>query len=460
VIKPYIAYSTIGKNITLNLTSPAVELLANLFAKGDLVMVNVSRSEAPVAELLLSYAMAKGANVTFYGPNGARFYLVPMLEMPINSNYTLVGATAIRTPYGVAVLVGPVSLEGLPNLFRNWLVPIEAARGLIKSPTTNQDPSYQNVDPCNTVYWNSNWQGSSGVYTSGNFIFLWGMNALESQGALGSHYGVQAVEDNLGDMFYYDSCIVMKNSLTSINPAYIDAELLGDVAYTLTNSGFYMHTRIGLLYYLIGGFDMYTSYESLGNEVEFNGICYPYFYNAYVADAQNVYEPAPTSFPVGSFSIGFTLYPLSIYVAYTPPSSGGVLIGVSTTPYYENEAGEYAYNLTWTFNYAFEYTTSGTYIDGFVVGPDGNAGIWLTNYSPGNTYWFYLPFNAEVVTNCWSAWANMVWIVGLATSSSNTVSISTAYFGYPPFQQPNAPSGSWISGYSIQCVGASLSGPS
>jgi len=51
-----------------------------------------------------------------------------MLEMPINSNYTLIGATAIRTPYGVAVLVGPVSLERLPNLFGNWLASIEAAR--------------------------------------------------------------------------------------------------------------------------------------------------------------------------------------------------------------------------------------------------------------------------------------------------------------------------------------------
>jgi len=60
VIEPYVAYVTVGGNVTLNLTSPAVGLLANLFAKGDLVLVNVSRSEAPVAELLLSYAMARG----------------------------------------------------------------------------------------------------------------------------------------------------------------------------------------------------------------------------------------------------------------------------------------------------------------------------------------------------------------------------------------------------------------
>jgi hypothetical protein len=470
VIKPYIAYSTIGKNITLNLTSPAVGLLEGLFAKGDLVLVNVSMSEAPIAELLLSYTMAKGTNVTFYGPNGARFYLVPMLEMPINSKYVLIGATAIETPYGVAVLVGPVSLEGLPNLFRSWLVPIEAARGLIKLPTTNQNLSYQNVDPCYAIYWNSNWQGSSGVYTSGNRIFLWGAQALASQGAgVSPALGVDAVEDNYGDEFFYDSCIVMANSLTSIRPAFIDAELLGDVAYNYTYSGEF-YPGYGAIYYLIGGFDMYKSHEAAIN--------YPYLYNAYVADAYGQYEPTPTGwFPPGSYSIGITLFPApSISITYTLPHSwlGGVNIDVSTTPYYVNEAKDIAYNLTWTFDYSeVAYTNAmpnnGVLINGFKVGPGGTAAVWLKNYSPGNTYWFYLPFNAEVETLCWSAWANTAWVVGFVPSSSNAISISTAYLGRSPQQPSNAPSGSWISGYYIYpyqltpsqgCNDISLSGPS
>ena len=129
-----------------------------------------------------------------------------MLEMPTNSNYTLVGAAAIRTPYRVAVLVGPVSLEGLPNLFRNWLASIETAKG--DKPSTNLDPSYQNWDPCYVTYANdfSASQGSNSIYTSGNYIFLWGMQALASQGAHYSYdYGIAAVEDNYGDVFYYDS---------------------------------------------------------------------------------------------------------------------------------------------------------------------------------------------------------------------------------------------------------------
>jgi hypothetical protein len=280
------------------------------------------------------------------------------------------------------------------------------------------------------------------------------MTALESQGALGSTYGVQAVEDNYGDEFYYDSCIIMANSLTSINPPDIGAQLMGDVAYTLTNNA------VSLLH-LIGDFDMYSSYEALGYNVHINGVYYPYFYNAYIADAQNVYEPTPMS-SVGSFSIGFSFPPPGISITYTPPSSVSVNVGVSTTPYYKNEINYYAYNLTWTFNYAFLFLAaraSGTYIDGFVVGPNMGAAIFLEQYWPGGEYWFYLPFNAEVETNCWSAWANMAWVVGLVTSSSNAVSISTANYGLA-FVQSNVPSGSWISGYVNHCPSTvNLSGP-
>ncbi|MFP3281171.1 MAG: hypothetical protein RXO76_08930, partial [Vulcanisaeta sp.] len=275
VIKPYVAYGTVGGNITLNLTSPAVGLLANLFAKGDLVLVNVSRSEAPVAELLLSYAMAKGANVTFYGTNGARQYFVPMLEMPVNSNYTLVGATAIRTPYGIAVLVGPVNLEGLPNLFWYWLWSIRVAKG--DKPSTNQDPGdgFQNVGPCYVYYWYFlGWLRSwYGVHPSGNFIFLWDLQSLENQVAIGISaydYGIAAVQDNYGDMFYYDSCILMYNFIANPSPPYTPAKLMGDVAYYLTNNGSGGWVGPGALWYLIGGFDMYKSHEATIN--------YPYLY--------------------------------------------------------------------------------------------------------------------------------------------------------------------------------------
>jgi len=457
VIKPYVAYGTVGGNITLNLTSPAVGLLANLFAKGDLVLVNVSRSEASVAELLLSYAMAKGANVTFYGTNGARQYFVPMLEMPVNSNYTLVGATAIRTPYGVAVLIGPVNLKGLPNLFWYWLWSIRVAKG--DKPSTNQDPGdgFQNVGPCYVAYWYFlGWlQSWYGVHPSGNFIFLWDLQSLENQVAIGISaydYGIAAVQDNYGDTFYYDSCILTLDFLLFPHPPQIPAELMGDVAYYLTNNGSGGWVGPGTLWYLIGGFDMYKSHEAMVN--------YPSFYNAYITDGYGQYEPTPTGFfPTRSFNNGI-IFPPDIYVNYNVPASawGGVWIDVSTTPY-ESQGPYYAYNLTWTFNYAFVYADSGVFVDGFTVGSGGAAVILLKNYLPVGTYWFYLPFNAEVETSCWSAWANTAWVVGFVAPSSNTVSINTVYLGYPP-QQPNAPSGTWISGYTNHCpTTVNLSGP-
>ncbi len=454
VIKPYVSYSTVGGSITLNLTSPAVELLAGLFAKGDLVIINVSRVEAPIAELLLSYTIAKGAGIALHGSNGIHQYLVPMLEMPINSNHTLIGATAIRTRNGVAVLIGPVNLKGLPNLIKNWLQSIETAKGLIKLPTTNQDPSYQNEDPCTVTYQNflGGPQGSGGVYTSGNFIFLWGMQSLESLGALGAwNLGVEAIQDNYGDMFYYDSCISMYNFVANPSPPYIPAELMGDVAYTMASNGLVPLS-------MLGDFDMYTSYEMLNSG----------WYNAYIAlTGADYYEPQSTlSTTSYSISVG---WPASVSVSFNAPSSEQ--ISVATTPYATTPYNFFAFNLTWTFTYNYPSTLSGpsTFVNGFIAGQDGSAPITPTNYSPGATYWLYLPFNAEVTAGiqydvyydpCWSAWANTVWVVGLTASSSNAISINTAYYNLTSTQS-NVPSGSWISGYSIPqiCSGISLSGP-
>jgi len=329
--------ANIGGNVTLNLASPVVGLLEGLFAKGDLVLVNVSRSEAPIAELLLSYAMARGANVVVYGLNGERFYLVPMLEMPINSKYVLIGATAIRTQKGIIILIGPVSPKALPNLTNNWLASIEAARGLIKlpttNPTTNLDPSYINWDPCNAAYGNLGGpQGSNGVYTSGNYIFLWGMQALASQGAgISPALGVEAVKDNYGDMFYYDSCILMLNSVlgtTANHEGVIGAELMGDVAYSMSPGGIPVFS-------MLGDFDMYGSYKALGKPVLFNEA---YKYNAYIADDYGAYEPTPM---------------LSM-----PAQGVYELVRVSTT-YYYNGAGYYAYNLTWSFSYIYRLSGDG-----------------------------------------------------------------------------------------------------
>ena len=480
VIKPYVAYGTVGGNITLDLTSPAVELLANLFAKGDLVMINVSRSEASVAELLLSYTMARGAGVALYGPVRVRQYLlahqyiVPILEVPINSNYTLIGATAIRTPYGIAVLIGPVSLEGLPNLLRSWLASIEAAKGLIKLPTTNQDPT--NWDPCYVAYADllNGPSGSGGVYGNSYLILIWAPGVLESEGTapvVANSVGIEAVQDNFGDVFFYDSCTLIENTtglLSIYTPPAIPVQLVGDVAYFMIPEG--GNSRIifrgypipgpGALYQLIGGFDTYKSYEAYKKGLSSAFIVTPTTSN---------YKPTPQG-TSSSLSFGFEIgYPAfaAVYVSFTIPSGSGASesIGVSESPQ-ASAYNLYEINYTWYFNYygPYEISNDVTFIDGFTVGQELGAQIAIPNYSPGNTYWLYLPFNAEVQTYCWSAWVNMAWVVGF-TPLSNYILVSPSDVSFYFNNLSNAPSGSWISGYTIYndalgCEYVSLSAPS
>ncbi len=89
------------------------------------------------------------------------------------------------------------------------------------------------------------------------------------------------------------------------------------------------------------------------------------------------------------------------------------------------------------------------------MGPGGSAGIFLKNYSPGDTYWFYLPFRVGITTGlqlgfidipCWSVWTNEVWVVGLVSSLNNTISINATY--YKPQDVP----GSLVTGYYVNPI--------
>ncbi|WP_054856671.1 hypothetical protein [Vulcanisaeta sp. JCM 16159] len=72
----------------------------------------------------------------------------------------------------------------------------------------------------------------------------------------------------------------------------------------------------------------------------------------------------------------------------------------------------------------------------------------MPNFSIGNTYWVYVPFNAEVKTLCWDAWANMDWMIGVMPASSGMiVSPNNVSFWFSA-SQTNAPSGSWVNGIS------------
>ena len=432
----------------LNLTSPAVQALEGIFARGGLVLAN--SSDPVAAELLLSYAAARAVGVKF----GDHHYLAAALVLP--GGGTLVGAAALRNGKTTALLVGPIRPDRLAYVAANW-ARLKSADNR-PAATAMADPTDINWDPCYATYTQALQSGGFG-----NNIFLWGMQILGSQGAPTSDsYGVMAVEDNYGDIFYYDSCILMASSLTfpNQNPPQIPAALMGDVAYYMTPSGgneVYIGGGVssqgpGALEELIGGFDAYASYQAM-----LNGST-----NAFVAAPPSSYQPDSSSTPVGSFTIDIGLEGLS--VTYEPELISWPYISVSQSPWTSTTiGGQVAFNATWTFIYSglYDISNSVDVIDGFIVGPGEGAVIGLANYSPGNTYWLWLPFNAEVMTTCWSAWARADWLVGLVPQSSSSITINTATLDLV-LQEPT-PSGSWISGYAIYggppyCP-ISLSGP-
>ncbi|MFP3199311.1 MAG: hypothetical protein RXR06_05505 [Thermoproteus sp.] len=430
---------------TLNFASPTVQALEGIFARGGLVLVN--SSDPVAAELLLSYAAARAAGVKF-----GDHYLAAALVLP--GGGTLVGAAVLGNGKTTALLVGPIRPDRLAYVAANW-ARLKSADNR-PAATAMADPPI-NQDPCYATYVQARWGGL------GNNIFLWGMQILGSQGAPTSdNYGVVAVEDNYGDIFFYDSCILMMNSVLVPNPPQILAALMGDVAYYMTPSGgneVYIGGGVssqgpGALEELIGGFDAYASYQAM-----LNGST-----NAFVAAPLSFsYQPDSSFIPVGSFTIDIGLKGLS--VTYESELIGGPYISVSQSPWTSTTiGGNYAFNATWTFIYSGLYDISNPtdVIDGFIVGPDQGAVIVLANRSPGDTYWLWLPFNAEVMTTCWSAWARADWLVGLIPQSNGSVAINTATLDLV-LQEPT-PNGSWISGYAIYggppyCP-ISLSGPS
>ncbi len=352
--------------------------------------------------------------------------------------------------------------------------------GVVVIQSSDLDPSYENTDPCYATWLSllNAPSGSEGVYENGEYIFIWGgAQALASETTqtitINQDLGIAAVQDNYGDTFYYDSCILILNTTQfyTDTPPNIPIELIGDVAYVMTppsgGNSQVINNRVfpgpGLLYNLIGGFDLYTSYEDYVNGLT----------NSFIITTSGGYSPTPQS-SSGSLSFGFAIglpEEVSVFVEYTLPSiSGGAGEGISVGTYPSASAyGLDANNYTWNFYYSFvgplDLLSDVDFINGFIVGGPGMVGeLAMPSFSLGNTYWVYVPFNAEVETYCWNAWANMGWEIGVTPASSGVV-VSPNNAGFWFSGAPtNAPSGSWVNGVNINnapplCGSVSLSAP-
>jgi hypothetical protein len=89
----------------LNLTSPVINLLTSLIAKGDLVMLYGNSSDLPAMEYLLAYAWARRYGVLYMMSSSVPFdYLIALPTIPVGGNQAL--AAAFGGPY--YLVIGPV----------------------------------------------------------------------------------------------------------------------------------------------------------------------------------------------------------------------------------------------------------------------------------------------------------------------------------------------------------------
>ena len=108
VIEPSVVVGVVNGRVKLNLTSPLINLLTGLVAKGDLIMLYGNSSDLMAMEYLLAYTWARKYGTLYlnYQLNGHGVpsdYLVAYPIIPINSKEAL--AVAFGGPY--YLVIGP-----------------------------------------------------------------------------------------------------------------------------------------------------------------------------------------------------------------------------------------------------------------------------------------------------------------------------------------------------------------
>jgi len=427
-IKPYIAYSTVNRNTTLNLTSPAVDLLTSLIAKGDLVILYGNTSNLPTMEYLLAYTWARK-----YGILASSEYLIALPTIPVGSKEAL--AAAFGGPY--YLVIGPVmprdavkaimtytALKHLP-ISRGQVNGAGFSLSMIKANLQSSSPSLY-PDVCGYIYqkyYQNAASVSSGVYESSNDYFIWLFPML----GLPLNYiqtGVPGYSDGNGT-FYYDTCLEVSTQVIVAAPSYVPAVVYGYVGYdptsTMTNNGGEVLSETGTI-------DYYTSYKYYNESITNSIIEGP-------ASTGNV-QPQPTS--------STTSYSISVFAGFsgTEPyagveftvtlpsgSSEGISLnyGPSTQAYHYNDG-----NVTWTFNLNNANTPNDNYHNVF---EDPTPNWIMPNFSSSQQS-AYLPvyMSAKVLTS------SQIVPIGLCDYYNNTYEHIWVDGGWWLFAQPKGSS--------------------
>ncbi|ADY01211.1 hypothetical protein VMUT_1004 [Vulcanisaeta moutnovskia 768-28] len=436
VLGPSIVINGSSSKSEVNLASPVIGLLGTLFKHGDLIILYGSRSELVTMEFVLTYSWAREFNITIaFGSE--KYYPVPAFIMPISSNMTAIMAF-VKPGHGRYLIIRPIYVDNITMAVVTWH---ELGSGLAILPQSysGDDVSLENTNPCWAYY-------EYGVPSG--FIFIWGGSLVTGNNPT---WGIPAYTDSLGDEFYYDSCLLIYDQVsTAYSPARIASIAYGMVAYSLSQSGYVW----AYVYQEIAGYDLYSSYTEFAYGLNpYVPIDYPV--NSFYANSgTNIIQPTPTS---PSFTISL---PPSVSITY-PNVCVGVDNTYGTTPY----PGNYAYNFTWIFTPGTGCVgsdTPATYIYGFSTGlPGYPAFVSIPGYSTPSSsaqISFFLPFYAEVslkpeTITPWPPiplciWADAYWLVTLTATSTNSVSLSNASFNVP------GSSGQYISGTSSNTCGS------
>jgi len=433
VIEPSVVVGVVNGELKLNLTSPVIDLLTSLIAKGDLVMLYGNSSDLPIMEYLLAYSWARRYGVLnstrWGGPGKPSDYLIAYPEIPVGGDQAL--AVAFGGPH--YLVIGPV-------------IPSELAEAVAMYGVLRYPPPLVSFligiarvyypDLCYFIY---EWYYSKDYYSSGEFggnnYFIWTYPITSSPSY--PEYGVAGYSDGNGT-FYYDTCLEVGIKVwATATPPNIPVYIYGFVGYEPTTT---MVDNGGKVLMESGDIDYYSSYK-----------LYPSHYNSLFGSPLNGYSPDATNSQESSY------YIISMEFEYEITLPSSETISVTQSPMASGIDNIAENNVTWTFNLN-NANTNKLYANAF---EDTSPAIWiLPNYSSGTQYETQLPirFSTKVMTSSQIVpieytpcnyynntyeyiWVNASWVLVAQPTQSSTTNLNGAFYGF--YQQEP---GTYVSG--------------
>ncbi|PLC69079.1 hypothetical protein B7L70_00525 [Vulcanisaeta sp. EB80] len=401
VIEPSVVVGVVNGEMKLNLTSPVIDLLTSLIAKGDLVMLYGNSSDLPVMEYLLAYSWARRYGVLYMMSSSVPFdYLIAYPIIPIGSKKAL--AVAFGGPH--YLVIGPVIPSELAEAVAMY-ESLSYSFSIASLFSSLPDPEAYYLDLCYYIY---EWYHSVDYYLNGKWdsdsYFIWAFPIL------GPHSyeppSIMGYSDGNGTL-YYDTCLEISTQVwVTATPPNIPAYVYGYVGYRLSETA---ANNGGEVLSETGTIDYYTSYR---------------YYNESITN---------------SFVGGSTGRPQLVHLTTGYGFSESISISTipGTTAY-----GYPANNVTWRFRFSHANNPDIDYYNDF----DDSSPLWIMpNFIgfPNPQQSAYLPVYVStkvlVSSRCYLVytvntyeyiWVDGGWWLTAQPTSSSTGLVPSVSYGY------------------------------